>query len=90
MINPICKKLLYASSCSYNLVLCYDYSSRSEFYTCIELCIKCCEGFSESEYRKIGQLITSNQSQSQDTDNNYRYGLMNFLDNSTETEPRGN
>ncbi|PKY50566.1 hypothetical protein RhiirA4_467111 [Rhizophagus irregularis] len=50
-------KLLFASTCSCNLILCHNYNSISEFHDYIELCINCAEGFSESGYQRIGQTV---------------------------------
>ena len=76
-------------------MLCYDYSSRNEFYRCIELCIEHCEGFNESGYREIGQSIVTSfnivdQNSSQVNNNYNRYELVDFFDNVNETELTGN
>ncbi|RIA86678.1 hypothetical protein C1645_828904 [Glomus cerebriforme] len=50
-------KLLFASTCAYNLILCHSYDTLEEFHDYIALCIECSEGFSESGYQKIKRYI---------------------------------
>ena len=57
--EPIFGKLLYASTCTCNLILCQDYSSM-KFYACIEVCLKNSTDFSESGWIQKNWSIDSN------------------------------
>ncbi|CAB4430793.1 unnamed protein product [Rhizophagus irregularis] len=66
-------KLLFASTCTCNLIICQNYNSSEEFCNFIELSIKYSDGFSETEYRRIGH-------QNQEVNNNHSVNT-NVTDN---------
>ena len=51
--------MLYASTCTCNLILCHNYNSIKEFHECIELCIEYSD-FNETEYQRIGSQVNIN------------------------------
>ena len=93
-ITNIYNKLLYASTCTCNLVLCQDYNSREEFYECIRICIENSNDFSESGYRRITQLmetvdqndVNANTNEWESYDNRSVIDLTNTTDVSNEVE----